>query len=120
MKTPKERDNLDLLTLVCELSGRSAMHGTKELHDAYMEARKELETRFPVADALPGVGSSPIKENILATVADLVGSFLYYDRKEDEELPRGAIQEAIKNGAITTDEILAKFKEELMEGLSNP
>ena len=50
------------------------------------------------------------KEKILATVSDLAGAFMYYDRKEDRDLPRGAIEAAIKDGEITTDEILSCFK----------
>lgn len=46
MKTPKERDTLDLLELVCQLHSRSLNTGTKEIHDAYMEARQELERRI--------------------------------------------------------------------------
>jgi len=45
-KTPKERDNLDLLELVCELNGRSLLHATEKLHDAYWEARNELALRL--------------------------------------------------------------------------
>jgi len=58
-----------------------------------------------------------MKENILNTVTDLVGSFMYYDRKEDEELPNGAIETAIENGVITIDEIVDKFKTTLKESL---
>jgi len=46
LKTPAERDNLDLLELVCQLHHRSIMAGTREMHDAYMEARLELESRL--------------------------------------------------------------------------
>lgn len=46
MKTVKERDDLDLLTLVCELHARSMAAGTKVLHDASVEAREELESRL--------------------------------------------------------------------------
>ena len=46
MKTVKERETLDLLDLVCQLSGRCLTAGTKEMHDAYVEARKELESRI--------------------------------------------------------------------------
>jgi hypothetical protein len=53
------------------------------------------------------------RERILATTSDLVVDFMYYDRKEDCELPRGAIEEAVENGEITYDEIIAKFSEEL-------
>ncbi len=57
------------------------------------------------------------KETIEAVVKDLVSAFLYYDRKEDEDLPKGQIQEAIKNGEISMDEIVELFKGTLSEGL---
>jgi len=50
------------------------------------------------------------REQIQATVSDLVAKFLYYDRKEDEDLPRGAIEEAIKAGEITEQEIVTQLK----------
>ncbi len=58
-----------------------------------------------------------IKERILGTVDDLVSSFLYYDRKEDEELRLGDIDVAIGNGDITIDEIVNKFRECVASGL---
>ncbi|MEE9374509.1 MAG: hypothetical protein V3V00_15750 [Saprospiraceae bacterium] len=54
-----------------------------------------------------------MKEKILKTVSDLVADFLYYDRKEDEELPKGSIEKAIHDGEITIDEIVERFKSEL-------
>lgn len=57
------------------------------------------------------------KENILLTIDDLVSNFLYYDRKEDESLPRGAIEEAVKSGEISEEEIVSKFSVELSKGL---
>lgn len=57
------------------------------------------------------------KELVLGTVEDLVSDFLYYDRKEDEELPRGAIQSMIRNKEISIDEIVAEFRSKLEEGL---
>lgn len=54
---------------------------------------------------------------ILTHVDDLVSDFLYYDRKEDEDLPKGSIQEAVLAGEITADEIVAKFRECLMAGI---
>jgi len=47
MKTLKERDNLDLLELVCQLHSR-ALGGTKEMDDTYVDARQELEMRLQV------------------------------------------------------------------------
>ena len=56
------------------------------------------------------------KELILNHVDDLVLDFLYYDRKNDEDLPRGAIERALKDGRISIAEIVAKFEACLIEG----
>ena len=58
-----------------------------------------------------------MKQKIINTIDDVVSDFLYYDRKEDEELPRGAIEKAIKSGDITYGEIVERFKEQLLKGL---
>ncbi len=46
MKELKDRDNLDLFGLICELSGRYALHNTKTLHEAFFEAKNEFEKRL--------------------------------------------------------------------------
>lgn len=56
-------------------------------------------------------------EHILGTVDDLVADFLYYDRKENEELPQGAIQAAILEGEISAELIIERFTAVLMEAL---
>ena len=56
-------------------------------------------------------------ELILGRVEDLVANFLYYDRKEDEDLPRGVIEKAIKKQEITIEEIVNKFKKSIIEGI---
>lgn len=60
-----------------------------------------------------------MKEIILNEINDLISCFLYYDRKEDEDLPavREVIQNAVLNKEITIDEMVEKFKECLTEGL---
>lgn len=58
-----------------------------------------------------------IKDDILFTIDDLVDDFLYYDRKEDNILPRGKTQELIKLGVITIDEIIERFRERLSGSL---
>lgn len=52
---------------------------------------------------------------IMNQVKDLVGKFLYYDRKEDEDLPIGQIEKAIQVGDITVDEIVKCFSSTLMK-----
>lgn len=50
------------------------------------------------------------RQHIEVAAKDLIGSFMYYDRKEDDDLPRGAIEEAIDAGDITIEEILWIFE----------
>lgn len=49
------------------------------------------------------------KQKILHAVDDLVTSLMYYDRKEDEELPKGAIEEAVENGEVSREELVERF-----------
>ena len=58
------------------------------------------------------------KETVLETVDDLVSDFLYYDRKEDEDLPRGKIEAMVSRGEITVDEIVERFSIEIRKALS--
>lgn len=53
------------------------------------------------------------RELIEATVSDLVKDLLHYDRKDDGELPRGAVEAAIQAGEITAGEISNLFGREL-------
>ena len=57
-----------------------------------------------------------LKKLILKTIVDLVSDFIYHDRKEDEELPQGAIENAVEHGVITHTEMMAKFYEEIRNG----
>ena len=57
------------------------------------------------------------RERIIAILSDSIIDLLYYDRKEDEDLPRGGIEEAIKAGEITVDEMIKIWSAELRDGL---
>ena len=59
-----------------------------------------------------------LKTLIEGTISDLVSAFVYYDRKEDEELPRGEIERLLDEGVITAEWIVEKFAEKLRESLS--
>lgn len=50
-----------------------------------------------------------LKEMILGYAEDLAGAFTYYDRKNDEELTQEALDNAIKGGVITPEEIALRF-----------
>ena len=56
-------------------------------------------------------------EHIFNSVEDLVSNFLYYDRKEDEDLPVGKIEEMIKDKNISADELVERFRQALMKNL---
>lgn len=58
-----------------------------------------------------------MRQQILDTIHDMVQDFLYYDRKKDEQLPVGAIDQAIANGEISVDEIVEAFKAHLIENI---
>jgi hypothetical protein len=48
-KTVESRDTLDLLELVCQLHSRSLNQPrNKNMHNAYVEARQEMERRIKV------------------------------------------------------------------------
>jgi hypothetical protein len=59
-------------------------------------------------------------EKVLLLVEDLVSNFLYYDRKEDEDMPVGKIEELVKNGDITVDKIVETFRDALVGGGLQP
>ena len=53
------------------------------------------------------------RQHIINCVDDLVADLMYYDRKECEDLPRGAIEQAVQMGAISVDEMCERFCEQL-------
>jgi hypothetical protein len=56
-----------------------------------------------------------MKTVILDRVSDLVANFLYWDRRNDHELPRLVIENAVKNGDVTVDEIVNEFRRQLVK-----
>lgn len=58
------------------------------------------------------------RTHILDTLDDSVTDFLYYGRKEDEDLPMDAIQEAVVAGEITVTEMVLKFESCLRRAFS--
>lgn len=62
---------------------------------------------------------SPNRRTVIQnTISDCVTDLLFYDRKEDERLPSGAIEAAIAAGEITLDEMVTIFRGHLVLGLS--
>lgn len=60
-----------------------------------------------------------MKKIILDAISDLCSKFLYYDRKEDEQLSVDQLNKAVKDGEITIDEIVEEFRKGL-EGTFMP
>jgi len=46
-------------------------------------------------------------------VTDMVADFLYYNRREDEDTPKGRIEELIHGGQLSIDQIVGWFRKEL-------
>lgn len=57
------------------------------------------------------------RELILNVIETVVMNFMYYDRKEDEDLQNGDIESAIEAGEISLEEIVQKFKECIEQSL---
>lgn len=55
-----------------------------------------------------------MKKILKSTIDDLVSDFIYYDRKEDEDLPLNEIENMINRGETNIDEIVKVFKEVLI------
>jgi len=49
------------------------------------------------------------RQYVFNEISDLVGSFMYYDRKECETLPRGEIEKLVEQGIISYDEMAEHF-----------
>lgn len=49
------------------------------------------------------------RAEILDELEVLASDFVYNDRKDDEDLPRGEIEAAVRAGEITVDEMIAHF-----------
>jgi hypothetical protein len=60
---------------------------------------------------------NPKVQIILAIVDDSVGKLLYYDRKGDEDLPVGVIEEIVRKGDLSHQEIVECFSRALAKGL---
>ncbi len=57
-------------------------------------------------------------QTIKDTITDLVGGLLYWDRKDDVDLPIGDIQAAINRGDISIEQVVNHFRSEFTEGLT--
>lgn len=54
-----------------------------------------------------------IREAVMSAVSDLVTDFVFYDRKESENLSMDDLNEAVEKRWVTVDEMVAKFRKSL-------
>jgi len=91
---------------------------TQDFEEGFIQAL--IEDGQTEADAslayIEYLNTTVTKDVILGVVGDLVSDFMYHDRKEDDDLPRGAIEKALATGVLTVDEIVEKFREEIEKG----
>lgn len=53
------------------------------------------------------------KKLLLDCIPDTISEFLYYDRKDDNELSPSDVEELLSSGVITVDEIVEGFRKAL-------
>lgn len=58
------------------------------------------------------------RDTLQATIDDSVSKLLWDDRKEDEDLPRGMIEEMVSKGEVTITEMIEWFAEPLRKYLA--
>ena len=58
------------------------------------------------------------KAYALEIISDIVADYLYYNRKEDEDLNRDDMEQLITSGQLTADEIIERFDKYLREALN--
>ena len=51
-----------------------------------------------------------VKQLILDAIEDLCSNFVFYDRKEDEDLSINKLNKAVKDGIITVAEMVEHFE----------
>lgn len=57
------------------------------------------------------------KQLVFGTINDMVSSLLYYDRKEDEDLPVGEIEKLCESGEFTITDMVNEFRTQLTKGM---
>lgn len=55
---------------------------------------------------------------VLTLMADSVSNLLYYDRKDDDELPLGRVELLVERGVLNAEEIAEAFRSALLKALS--
>lgn len=62
--------------------------------------------------------SNNVRDLIKRNIEDSAKDLLYYNRKEDEDLPLGLIEQCIKDDIISIDYIVDVYKNALIENIN--
>lgn len=86
---------------------------TEDFKDGFIQALVDTGQTEAAANLayIEYLNTTVTKGVILGVIGNLVADFMYYDRKEDDDLPRGAIEKALATGVLTIDEIVETFRE---------
>lgn len=57
------------------------------------------------------------KQDLDGLMSDTIADLLYYNRKGDEEWPRGEIEHMIAYGVVTVDEVIEMFAKHFRQGV---
>ena len=60
-----------------------------------------------------------MNDNLRNLLSDMFVNLFYYDRKEDEDMPVGSIEQMVKSGEVTEQEILDVLSYELHRALKD-
>lgn len=76
-----------------------------------MSRREELLAELKQLDAESG--DKDALRQLMNVWADLMLNVLYYDRKEDDELPQGKTEELISRGFVSVNELMELVRTDL-------
>lgn len=54
---------------------------------------------------------------VMDVISDMVSDFLYYNRKEDDILERGMIEDMVKRGDLTIEQMVSEFEKLLRKAI---
>lgn len=69
--------------------------------------------------SLPPPNQRNKREKLAAVIHDLVSNLMYYNRKEDEDLPVHAIENMVEDGQVSIDEIVECFRYHLTQRMQD-
>jgi hypothetical protein len=82
-----------------------------------MKTTNTTNTTNTTIESLEPSETKRLNELIDNYIADMVIDFLHYDRNEDDDLPLDLIENSVKDGTLTIDEMVESFRKYLTKGI---